>query len=365
MSTTPTNQPAATKTADPKAQVATKPASPKKTFQEFVDSPLFKEQLALALPKHLTPERFIRVLMTATIKAPLLLQCTQESLFKGVFDAAAAGLELDGRRAHLIPFKNNKKNCYEATLIPDYKGIAELVMRSGIVSSIHADLVCENDVFDYDSGELKSHKIDFKKDRGEPYAYYVLVRMKDGGKKVEVMSKPEVDRIRRRSKSPTEGPWATDYDAMALKTCFKRASKWLPLSPEIRNVVDNEDDPVDRAANVTPGKTLAGLIGAPGADAPTMGADGSIEKAPENDEAGPVAKSVDVKSYSPEERKAHLEACQSAMLDAKVSEAKVMLYVHQNRMAREGQDELGTLDTAVLEGLKVIIPTLAAPAVTK
>lgn len=33
-------------------------------------------------------------------------------------------------------------------------------MRSGTVSNIHADVVCDNDEFEYDRGELKRHKID-------------------------------------------------------------------------------------------------------------------------------------------------------------------------------------------------------------
>src|SRR3954462_3284324 len=88
---------------------ATSTPTPKKTFQDWVNADTFKAQLSAALPRHLTPDRFIRVLLTATIKNPKLLQCTQDSLFKCVFDAAAAGLECDGRRVHLIPFENRKK----------------------------------------------------------------------------------------------------------------------------------------------------------------------------------------------------------------------------------------------------------------
>ena len=42
-------------------------------------------------------------------------------------------------RAHLIPYGN------EVTLILDYKGLLELVRRSGDVVSIRSELVCEND----------------------------------------------------------------------------------------------------------------------------------------------------------------------------------------------------------------------------
>jgi recombination protein RecT len=232
--------------APPPAQPpAVKPPSAKKTFEQLIESDQFKKQIAAALPKHLTPERFIRVLMTATIRAPLLLQCTQESMFKAIFDCAAAGLELDGRRAHLIPFKNTKKGVYEAQLIVDYRGIAELVMRSGVVSNIHADIVCENDKFEVDRGQITTHTVDYKNERGKMYAAYVIIRMRDGGEKSEVMNKQEIDAIRRRSKSSGDGPWVTDYNEMAKKTVFKRASKWVPLSPEIRDAVEADNDAID------------------------------------------------------------------------------------------------------------------------
>lgn len=221
--------------------------SPKKTFQDLVQSDSFKSQIAAALPKHLTPERFIRVLMTATIKNPKLLECTQESMFKSIFDCAAVGLELDGRRAHLVPLVNRKKtgNPLEANLWLDYKGIAELVMRSGTVSNIHADVVCENDVFEYDRGELKAHKIDFKKSRGEMYAAYCIIRMKDGGEKVEVMGKEDIDRVRNSSPGKDSDPWTKHYGEQAKKTVFKRASKWVPLSPENRDVIEADNDAID------------------------------------------------------------------------------------------------------------------------
>lgn len=235
------------------SQVATQPAgqvaapSAKKTFEQFVASDQFKSQIAAALPKHLTPERFIRVLMTATMKNPQLLECTQESMFKGIFDCAAAGLELDGRRAHLVPLRNTKKqgSPLEANLWLDYKGIAELVMRSGVVSNIHADVICENDIFEYDRGELKRHTIDFKKPRGEMYAAYCIIRMKDGGEKVEVMGKEDIDRIRNGSMGKNATPWTQHYNEQAKKTVFKRASKWVPLSPETRDVVEDKDEVID------------------------------------------------------------------------------------------------------------------------
>ncbi len=193
-------------------------------------------QIALALPKHLTPERFARVALTIINKTPKLAACTPTSLLACIMDCASLGLEPDGRRVHLIPYGD------KCTMIIDYKGIVELVMRSGTVSNIHADVVCESDVFKYNLGQIIEHSIDFRKPRGEMYCAYVIITMKDGSTKCEAMTKEDIDSIRARSKASNSGPWVTDYNEMAKKTVFRRASKWVQLSPEIREKIENDDE---------------------------------------------------------------------------------------------------------------------------
>jgi recombination protein RecT len=155
------------------------------------------------------------------------------------------GLEPDGRHAHLIPFWNSKTNSYDCQLIIDYKGLANLAMRSGFVSYVHADKICERDLFVYDRGAVVRHEINFKEDRGPAYAYYAMVKFKDGSEKADVMTMSEVKAIRARSKAGTSGPWVTDFDEMGKKTVFRRLSKWLPLSPEYRDAVDLDADALE------------------------------------------------------------------------------------------------------------------------
>jgi recombination protein RecT len=206
-----------------------------KSVKSWLTSDYFKTQVALVLPKHITPERFCRVAISAVTRIPKLAQCSPESVLKCMMTCSELGIEPDGRRAHLIPFGK------ECTLIVDYKGLVELAKRSGDVSSIFANTVCQQDDFTYDTGEIH-HRIDFKRPRGEMYAVYAIVTFKDGGKHTEVMTKDEVDRIRRRSRASANGPWVTDYDEMAKKTVFRRASKWIVLSPEVQDALDKESD---------------------------------------------------------------------------------------------------------------------------
>ncbi len=212
------------------------------TVRGWLESPDFQSQIAKALPKHLTPDRMIRVALTALTRTPKLAECTAASVCKCLLDLSAMGLEPDGRRAHLIPFGK------ECTLVCDYKGLAELAMRSGLVSNIHADVVCENDFFEADTGRVR-HKVNYKETRGKVYAAYCLIRFKDGSEKTEVMSVEEVEAIRKRSRAGGSGPWVSDWNEMAKKTAARRAFKWVPLSPEIRDAVEKDSDVIDIPAN--------------------------------------------------------------------------------------------------------------------
>jgi recombination protein RecT len=229
------------------------------TLKSHLEGEAFRLAVAKVLPKHLTPDRFVRVALTAMTRTPKLAQCEQASFFQCLLTLSQLGLEPDGRRAHLIPFENRKRGCVECQLIVDYKGLAELAMRSGAVSNLHADIVCDKDEFDYDRGELKKHRINFREPRGEIYAAYAICRFKDGSEKCDVMTKHEIDAVRSRSRSGNNGPWVTDYNEMAKKTVFRRLSKWLPLSPEYRDALDADADAVEemRVENARPVSVLS------------------------------------------------------------------------------------------------------------
>lgn len=223
-------------------QLATK-APP--SIRTHLESQAFREQVAMVLPKHLTPERFVRVALTATMRTPALAQADQASFFNALLTLSQLGLEPDGRRAHLIPFKNSKRNCVEVQLVIDYKGLVELAMRSGFVVSIHADKVCEHDHFVFNLGQIERHEINFRADRGESYAYYARAVMKEGPPVCEVMTVAEISAIRARSRAGDSGPWVTDFGEMAKKTTFRRLAKWLPLSSEFRDALDADADSLD------------------------------------------------------------------------------------------------------------------------
>jgi recombination protein RecT len=205
------------------------------TLKTLLLSESIQRQIALALPKHMTAERMCRVALTAMLRTPKLASCSQESFMQAMLTLSQMGLEPDGRHAHLIPYG---KECQP---IADYKGLVQLALRSDQVAKIHADVVCENDEFEYDLGAIKKHKINFRRPRGDVFAVYALCEMKDGSVACEVLSKIDVEKVRSRSRAGSSGPWVSDWNEMAKKTAFRRLSKWLPMSSEYRDAVDLED----------------------------------------------------------------------------------------------------------------------------
>ena len=215
------------------------------SIKTLIASDKMRDQFAKALPAHLSPDRFARVAITALTKTPKLKSCTQASLMKCLLDLSAAGLEPDGRRAYLIPYGT------EATVIISYMGLIELMRRSGVVTSIMAETVCEADDFSWRNGEV-SHEVDWRAPRGELQAVYAVARLKNGETQTAVMTREEVDRIRKRSRSGKSGPWLTDFEEMAKKTVVRRLSKMLPLSSEIMEHITQDDTQFTRTAPTNP-----------------------------------------------------------------------------------------------------------------
>lgn len=195
-----------------------------------------KQQIALALPKHLSADRMLRISMTSIRRTPQLMTCTPQSLLGAVIQAAQLGLEPDGvlGMAYLVPFKD------ECQLIIGYKGLIDLARRSGQLSTIFARVVYSQDVFEYAYGlndRLEHIPSNKSVDPGEITAAYAVAKLKDGATQFEVMTRPEIDAIRKRSKAGESGPWVTDFPEMAKKTVLRRLCKMLPASVELQRAV--------------------------------------------------------------------------------------------------------------------------------
>lgn len=222
-------------------------------IREFLQSDNVKQQVAYALPKYLNADRFIRIAFTAVNKNPDLLECTTESLASAIVQAAILGLELSLGRAHLVPFKNRKKNVKEVVFMPGYQGLVDLIRRTGEVSDVWAEVIREADKWEVTYGLDRNiyHKPDFEADdRGNPVGAYAVIKYKDGTLGWMFMHIKEVyEKHRNRSQAfkyaessgSKDSPWHTDEDDMIKKTVLKKHSKLAPMSIEVQAAAAMDD----------------------------------------------------------------------------------------------------------------------------
>lgn len=203
-----------------------------------------RESIAMVLPKHLTPERLIRMALVAASRNPVLLQCDQNSILRAMMDASSLGLEPFSALQHafIIPYKNNKTGTMEAQFQPGYRGLVDLARRTGQIVTIAANVVRQGDLFEYEDGyEQKLKHIPNWTHRGDIEKVYAYALLKDGGRQSVVMTKQEIDGIRAKSTCGKYGPWQDFYEEMAKKTVLKRLCKGLPASTEFAKAIEADN----------------------------------------------------------------------------------------------------------------------------
>lgn len=198
------------------------------------------------------PRRLKGVVLSVFTRRPELWECDPISVARAVVECAQVGLEPTGAvgGAHLVPFFNKATGRKEAQLIFDYRGSVALARRSGEVKRVEARIVREKDEFDFEYGlEPTLRHVPALVDDPGPMTYaYAVGIFRDGSRQFEVMSAPQIEAVRQRSKSKDNGPWVTDYFEMAKKTVLKRLLKLLPLSIEARAALEFEDEQEREAA---------------------------------------------------------------------------------------------------------------------
>ncbi len=231
-----------------KAHLPVSQAGGTKTLGQYFQA--HRNVFASLLPKHVTPERMMRLAINAVRNNPGLAECSIESVYGGVILCAQLGVEPNTPLGHayLIPFNNNKRDAdgrwykqKEAQFILGYKGMLLLARQSGEIAGIDVQMVCTNDSFDYEMG--LDPKLTFRKaegPRGDFRCAYIAIRYKDGSSWFDVYSSEDILARRDRSqgyqnavrRKKNDNPWMTDEPAMIKKTCVRMAMPWLPLSTE-------------------------------------------------------------------------------------------------------------------------------------
>lgn len=210
-------------------------------------------QMQKVMSKEMSPQRVYQMYVSTINRNPELADCSVESVLGCFLTASSLGLEPSDVNKlgmlYILPYgnKNMRTGQKEATLIIGYKGMIELARRSGEIKSISARTVHEGDDFRYKYGLNEDlHHVPCAQP-GELTHAYMIAQFKDGGHYFLVMSKAEIDEVKRRSPSAnsSKSPWRSDYEAMARKTVIRRSFPYLPVSVEARRAAAVDDGTPD------------------------------------------------------------------------------------------------------------------------
>jgi len=186
-----------------------------------------KEQIKKALSGQIEVDRFVRAALTAISREPKLKECSPRSILGCIIQAGQLDLEIGNslQHAHMIPFKG------QAQFIIGYQGYIELIMRTGKVKSIYAQVVKENDEFDYQYGTepFLRHKPS-PGERGATKGAYAVAQLISGAWVFEYMSKDQLERIRAQAPSGDQKVWREHTDEKYRVTTLRRLQKYLPKS---------------------------------------------------------------------------------------------------------------------------------------
>lgn len=220
-------------------------SSPKKDEHQLIlqiQSDKVVGQLMKALPKGLSAQGFVRQAVTLVRRTPDLVKCDALTVLGGIIQAAELGMQLSNALGHcfLIPRWNSRRKTLEAVFQMGYKGWRELANRSGRVLSIQPRIISQGDDWQVEYGTRPHVDHSPCSVPGDAIAYYCTAHLVNTSVvDFEYMSRQRVQQWRERySPAPRDktdySAWATNFDAMALKTVTGLLCRRLPLSIEFQ-----------------------------------------------------------------------------------------------------------------------------------
>lgn len=166
-----------------------------------------------------------------------LQKCDINLVIKEAIKAPAMDLPINNNLgfAYIIPYGNKPQ------FIMGYKGFIQLAIRTGQYKHLNADAVYEGEEVLVDkirgtmevTGKAKSEKV---------VGYFAYMELINGFEKAIFWTKEKVvEHGKKFSKSFNNGPWNSDFDAMAKKTILKSLiSKYGPLSIEMTSALSSD-----------------------------------------------------------------------------------------------------------------------------
>lgn len=208
--------------------------SPAKKLNSFLEQ--YKSQIAAALPKHITPDRMVRLAMTSFSQNKALQNCDMNSIFASVVVAAQLGLEIGvAGQGYLVPYKGR------ATFVPGWQGLVDLVSRAGR-ATVWTGAVYRGDKFDWALGDnpFVKHQPESDSDDWKDITHVYAIGRVNGSQYpvIEVWSMDRVVRHLNKYNKVGANHYAlkdnyANMEMYARKVALLQVLKYMPKSVEV------------------------------------------------------------------------------------------------------------------------------------
>lgn len=228
-----------------------------------------RDALMTSLPDHIGRDRFYQIAVGVANSADLR-DCAPSSVALAIWGCARLGLVPDPALGHVyvLPRYVKKLGGRVAQIQVGYRGYIELARRSRRIAAVHAEVVHANDQVQvhYGTNRRIEHRPWFDlsaTEAGEPmYAYCTWLDVDSGSHEFRIAHKARIQRAMDTSESAGSdySPWKRDPLAMWRKTACIEASKVWPLTAELAQAVqwDEQAERGEQVIDAPP--TVAGAI---------------------------------------------------------------------------------------------------------
>jgi len=209
---------------------------PVKEIRLQLETPAVREQFDNVLGKE--SGAFVSSVIDLYNGDKKLQKCKPAAVIMECLKAASLKLPINKSLgfAYVIPYDNSPQ------FQIGYKGIIQLALRTGQFKYLNEGII-------YDGQTLIRDQIRGTMDiQGEPKSdkaigYFCYMELNSGYQKSVAITRAEAEAHGKKfSKTFANGPWKTDFDAMALKTVVKKLSKYFPMTIEMSQSLEQADE---------------------------------------------------------------------------------------------------------------------------